>query len=310
MIALNQIRNEIKGILNLSEEFSIDRESNFYNLTKEDAIQNLNLLFNNLKEKKVDEIFFNQTTRYFSNLNNLGASYRNKDANITDANIRKVMLREIRTLIEPIENKYQFTLTQDMPDFDDFLNTGTAQQTQTSNTNQAQTFNHPHDQASVYPMRHNFQHVSNHNINQPIKKATLVQYRNEDYSTNENYDFYRIEIYCNSNTQQSLRDILPSGDVKSATDSSITIEINNNTNHFRNSEKSINIEHLRIRYILKDLIGNITKSLNQALKQSHPTFSSTINTEIDVTDIMRDMAVKLGISSENTHGNTYGYITF
>lgn len=149
---LTQIRNEIRAAVigsceiveqseGQNEELLISDNSVFgdvveniggkkitYRQEKEDIIGNLGYLYEYLRDKKVDAVLFPQITTYFSNLDNLGATYSNRDENINDSQIRKVFLVELRKSIELVENKYGFALIQELPDFDEFLSTGVAEQ--------------------------------------------------------------------------------------------------------------------------------------------------------------------------------------
>ena len=275
MVNLNQIRSEIRAMLDLSNEFSIEPGGQFNGLSKDDAIQNLQMLFEHLKERKVDEIFFNQTTSYFAKLDNIGASYRNKDAGISDIQIRKIILLEIRKLIELIENRYQFTLPQDMTEFDDFLNTGVAFQKQTEATNSTAS---------------NFQYNDNENINQPIKKATLVRYWN-DAQYNQDIDYYTLKIECDKSKQNFLKTVF--GEIKKENENFITIEISDTLHSYKESYAIYNIN--------RKTVDQSFKKLYEELKKSYPEYTNFVETYIDVTNIVNDMHKKLNsIQQKNT----------
>ena len=277
MVNLNKIRSEIRAMLEISNEFSIDPNGQFAGLQKADAIQNLQMLFEHLKERKVDEIFFNQTTSYFAKPDNIGASYRNKDAGISDIQIRKIILSEIKKLIEPIENRYVFILFEDMPEFDDFLNTGVPN----LNLNQSNI--------NSTPSANNFNFTGASN-NFAIKKATMIQYRCEEYHIQEEYNFFRIKVECSQNTQDILKSYIESRDIIDSDGNSITIEICDNRYH---CEKAPSI------------LLHAENLLYKKYQQFYPNdWSEKRDVQIDVTDIMSDLVNKLKTQSQSQNQNS------
>ena len=279
MVNLNKIRSEIRAMLEISNEFSIDPNGQFAGLQKADAIQNLQMLFEHLKERKVDEIFFNQTTSYFAKPDNIGASYRNKDAGISDIQIRKIILSEIERAVELIENRYVFMLSQDMPEFYNFLKTGVALQKQIETTNSTAS---------------NFQYNDNTNVNQPIKKATLIEYWNNDDQYNQDDDYYTLKIACSANEQSFLKTVF--GEIEEENENFITIKISDKLRSYGENYAIYNKNHKTVDPCLKKLYTE--------LKKSYPNYIDYVKTNIDVTDIVNEMYEKLNHTQQR---NTWQY---
>ncbi len=275
MVNLNQIRSEIRTMLEISGEFSIEPDGQFDGLEKVDVIQNLQMLFEHLKERKVDDTLFNQTTSYFAKLDNIGASYRNKDAGISEIQIRKIILSEIERAVELIENRYVFMLSQDMPEFYNFLKTGVALQKQIETTNSTAS---------------NFQYNDNTNVNQPIKKATLIEYWNDD-QYNQDDDYYTLKIACSANEQSFLKTVF--GEIEEENENFITIKISDKLRSYGENYAIYNKNHKTVDPCLKKLYTE--------LKKSYPNYIDYVKTNIDVTDIVNEMYEKLNsIQQRNT----------
>lgn len=133
-ICFGQIKNEIASIFELSDELSCEPECTFNSVSRDDAINLLYNLYSHLKTKSVDESVrpdgekvegkFYTITRCFADLKNIGASYTNKNDGISNTEIRKFMLERIGEFIKPIEEKYEFSLKEKIPEFNDFIETG------------------------------------------------------------------------------------------------------------------------------------------------------------------------------------------
>jgi len=78
---------------------------------------------------------FRQISTLYNDPKNLGCAFTKKHKDITLKEICSIMRAEIRKMIKSIEEKFGFTLENDMKEFDEFLRTGVAKRIRRSDEN-------------------------------------------------------------------------------------------------------------------------------------------------------------------------------